>query len=427
LGKKPALFVDMIRRQSLFSTICGGLLLITASFSSAVILFSTGDPAQNTTEPTGLLTGSGWQYQGNFGGFLGTPIDPHHFITVQHIGVASTFVYQGANYTVVQWFDDTESDLRIFEVAETFPNYAPLYSRSDELGRSLVVFGRGTQRGDPVWVAGTPHGWLWGASDGVQRWGESQVNQLQGNYLYCTFDQAAGPNEADLSSGDSGGAAFTNDHGTWKLVGIHYGVDGPFANNPGDPTYFAALFDMRGIFDSTLGYVVSGSAPVPSGFYSIRISQRLAWIVSIVPAAAPAPTPTPTPAPTPSPSSGLAQMTNPQPGSTLTGARATFSWSAGNASAYKLFVGTSPGLSNIYNSGKLYARSATVATLPTNGSTIYVRLLSLVRSTWQSIDYTYTAASAASSTPTPAPTIGPSPTATPTATPRPSPPDRGGN
>jgi hypothetical protein len=411
--------------------ITAGLLLISAALAPGVILLSTGDPTQNTTAPTGLLSGSGWQYEGTFGSFLGTAIDPKHFITVQHIGVASTFFYQGANYTIVQWFDDPQSDLRIFEVAETFPTYAPLYSRGDELGRNVVVFGRGTQRGDALFVGGTLHGWLWGASDGVQRWGESQVSQLQGTYLYCTFDQVTGgPNEAHLSSGDSGGAVFITDNGVWKLAGLHYGVDGPFAITPGDPTFNACLFDMRGLFDSTLGRVISGTAPVPSGFYSIRISERLSWIVSIVPAAAPPPTPTPTPTPVPSPtpSTAAAQMIAPKAGSTLSGASTTFTWSAGSASAYKLYVGTSPGLSNIYTSGKVFVRSATVGNLPTNGSTVYVRLLSLVRYTWQSFDYTYSTFSAASSTPTPTPAPSPTstPAATPTATPRATPPERGG-
>jgi len=419
--RSPSGFVlaaNQLRRR--FLRVTGtGLFLITVSVAPAVILLSTGDPTQNTTVPTGLLAGSGWQFEGSLGSFLGTPIDSHHFITVQHIGVPSnTFVYQGANYTIVQWFDDTQSDLRIFEVAETFPTYAPLYPRADELGRSLVVFGRGTQRGDPVWVAGTLRGWLWGASDGVQRWGESQVNQLQGVFLYCTFNLVAGPNEANLSTGDSGGAAFTNDGGTWKLVGIHYGVDGPFANNPGDPTFYAALFDIRGLFDSTLGLVVSGSAPIPSGFYSIRISQRLPWIVTIAPNAAPPPPP-PTPTPTP-PSSASAQMTSPAPGSTLPGPKTTFSWSAGsNASAYKLWIGPALGLSNIYSSGRISSLSATALGLPINGSKIYVRLSSLIGSTWQSTDYTYTAYSAASSSPTP--------TATPSASPAPSGTPHGGH
>ena len=403
------------RAPHMLRILIAAAFLITFSLASAVILISTGDPTQNTTEPTGLLTGSGWQYEGSFGSFLGTAIDPHHFITVQHIGIPSnTFVYQGANYTIVQSFDDTESDLRIFEVAETFPSYAPLYSRTDELGQSLVVIGRGTQRGDPVLISGIVHGWYWGGSDGVQRWGESQVSKLQGNYLYCTFNQVAGPNEADLSSGDSGGAAFINDSGVWKLAGIHYGVDGPFLINSGDTPFYACLFDMRGMFDSTTGYVIAGTNPVPSGFYSIRISERLSWIVGIVPLAAPPPTPTPTPTPPPAPSStpgtSIAQMISPLPGSTLSSARATFTWSAGSASSYKLIVGTAPGLSNIYGSGKVSARSATVRTLPTNGSTVYVRLSSLARSTWKWNDYTFTASTGApSSTPTPTPRPGGTP------------------
>lgn len=402
---------NRIRRVSA-RLLVAGLFLITFSLAPAVILLSTGDPAQNTTEPTGLLAGSGWQFEGSFGSFLGTPIDAHHFITVQHIGVPSqTFVYRGANYTIVQWFDDTQSDLRIYEVAETFPAYAPLYPRLDERSRSLVVFGRGTQRGDPVLESGIIRGWSWGSSDGVQRWGESQVDQLQGVYLYCSFHQNAGPNEAALSMGDSGGAAFTNDNGTWKLIGIHYGVDGPFANNAGDPTFYAALFDVRGLFDSSRGFVVSGTAPVPSGFYSIRIAERLSWIVSIVPAAAPPPSPTPTPNAGPA----LAQMTSPAPGSTLLGPQVTFSWGAGSASYYKLWIGTASRLYNLYNSGKTTARSVTVGNLPINGAKVYVRLSSLMGSTWKSNSYTYTAYSAASSSPTPTATPAPSPT--PSSTP----------
>jgi len=41
-----------------------------------VILFSTGDPEANITEPAGVLAGSGWQYQGFWGASLGTPIAP---------------------------------------------------------------------------------------------------------------------------------------------------------------------------------------------------------------------------------------------------------------------------------------------------------------------------------------------------------------
>jgi hypothetical protein len=100
-----------------------------------------------------------------------------HFITVKHIGNPSnTFIYRGASYTITQSFDDSMSDLRILEVAETVPNYAPLYSRNDERGQNIVVIGRGTQRGNPIYLGGILRGWEWGIGDQAQRWGENKVS-----------------------------------------------------------------------------------------------------------------------------------------------------------------------------------------------------------------------------------------------------------
>jgi hypothetical protein len=77
--------------------------LIASPRATAVLLFSTADPSANTTEPTGALMGSGWQYEANFGAFLATAIGPNHFITVKHIGNPSnTFIYRGASYTITQ-------------------------------------------------------------------------------------------------------------------------------------------------------------------------------------------------------------------------------------------------------------------------------------------------------------------------------------
>ncbi|HEY2124595.1 MAG TPA: hypothetical protein VGG94_03940 [Chthoniobacterales bacterium] len=280
---KATILPGMIRLNLLRASRLAAALFLAPSAGSGVTFISTSDPAFNTTAPTGTLAGSGWQYEASFGPFLATAIGPHHFLTAQHIGVpANIFLYQGANYTIVRSYDDPGSDLRIFEVAETLPAFVPLYSRSDEAGRGLVVIGRGTRRGDPVYVANALAGWQWGNPDEVQRWGESQVTQANGLFLYATFDQNGQPNESDLSSGDSGGAVFINDGGVWKVAGINYGVDGPFATTAGGPVFYATLFDMRGLFDSTLGRVVTGSGPVPSGFYAVRTSMELAWIRSIV-------------------------------------------------------------------------------------------------------------------------------------------------
>jgi len=87
-----------------------------------------------------------------------------------------------------------------------------------------------------------------------------------------------------------------------------------------------------------------------------------------------------------------ATITNPAAGSVLTGASATFQWSAGSCvSAYTLSIGTSAGATDIYSANQGTNQSVTVNSLPTNGSTLYVRLTSTINGSPQSNDYTYTA------------------------------------
>jgi len=82
-------------------------LAVAASFAvmafgnvHAVVFFSTGDPAKNITAPGGPLAGSGWQFQGEWGATLGTPIAPNYFITASHIGgtEGDSFVFSGSTY-----------------------------------------------------------------------------------------------------------------------------------------------------------------------------------------------------------------------------------------------------------------------------------------------------------------------------------------
>ncbi len=69
----------------------------------------------------------------------------------------------------------------------------------------------------------------------------------------------------------------------------------------------------------------------------------------------------------------------------------TFNWSAGSATAYFLFVGSSMHTADIFNSGEVHALSATVNNIPTDGRTIFVTLGSQVNGHWTTNDYTYTA------------------------------------
>ena len=295
-----------------FPAFVAAWVLIAAIFYVApvqgVIFLSTADPEHNATPPGGELAGSGWDLQGSWGAFLGTPIGAQYFITAKHFGgaVGGLFSLHGVAYDTVAFYDDPESDLRVWKIRGRFPAFAELYSRSDEVGKSLVVFGRGTQRGDEVFRSGLTgsalKGWRWGVADGRMRWGENQVGGIArqnlgamtggtasvlepSESLQIPFDSRGGPNEAHLSAGDSGGGVFIQDGAAWKLAGINYVVDGPYNTTVDGAGFQAALFDEGGLFKGGEGKwtrIPNSIADIPSSFYATRISARLTWINGVL-------------------------------------------------------------------------------------------------------------------------------------------------
>jgi hypothetical protein len=272
------------------------LLPVTAA--QAVLLYSTGDPAYNTNAPTRSLTNSGWQYQGGWVGYSGTVISSNCFITTKHVGgaVGDVFLFQGVAYPARAAYDDPDSALRIWQVDGWFPTNAPLYAKRKERGKSVVVIGRGTLRGAEVRLNNKLKGWEWGEIDGVQRWGQNKVAASQdggvgvGEVLRMAFNAGA-RNEAQLSTGDSGGAIFIKDGRIFKLAGINYGVDGPYNTTNSGAGFQAALFDQRGFYvrDGLGGWMLvpSRGGKIPSAFYATRISSRIDWINSVLAEAAP--------------------------------------------------------------------------------------------------------------------------------------------
>jgi hypothetical protein len=296
-----------------------------------VILFGSADPEYNTSAPEGLLSGSGWQYQGTWGGFLGTPVASQFFAAARHVGgsIGQVFEFNGVSYRTVAFYDDPETDLRLWKVDGVFPAWAPLYSGADEAGKTLAVFGRGTQRGDPILVACVQtnystnvvnlkevgitrkeaqsefpgatfrgswmtvitvevatnaylRGWQSGQADGRMRWGTNQVS-FANSFLIAAFDQNAGNSEAYLSSGDSSGGVFVKEDGVWKLAGINYGIQGPFSTCLEGPYFYGAVFDKTGLFEQGMSTPYGDiGQPNPINFYATRISPRLSWIMNII-------------------------------------------------------------------------------------------------------------------------------------------------
>jgi len=92
----------------------------------------------------------------------------------------------------------------------------------------------------------------------------------------------------------------------------------------------------------------------------------------------------------------LTAMISPANGSTLPGSTVTFQWSAGvGVSQYWLYASkVAPGGQDIYSGSQGSNTSKTFTTLPTDGSTIYIRLWSEIGATWKYLDYSYTSAAA---------------------------------
>jgi hypothetical protein len=277
------------------------LALVVVPYVHAVILEGTGNPSYNTNAPTGSLTNSGWQYEGQWYVWLGTPIAPRFFLTAHHVNgnLGDVFVFNGFSYHTVNVFDDPNTDLRIWQVAETFPSYAPLYTKTDEIGKPFVVIGRGTDRGPTVIVGGVTNGWQWGNTNNIERWGENTVSGVHtgvvtgdGNYpsaqlLYAAFQHNGMSNECDLSYNDSGGGMFIQDGGstgTWKLAGINCTVDDSFISTNGvnGSGFNASLMDYFHVYLGGDNNWQLFTQHYAAQFYCTRVSSRISWINSII-------------------------------------------------------------------------------------------------------------------------------------------------
>jgi hypothetical protein len=91
-------------------------------------------------------------------------------------------------------------------------------------------------------------------------------------------------------------------------------------------------------------------------------------------------------------------MVSPAPGTTLSGASQLFTWTAaGSATGYAIYAGSTMGGYDYYAS-LVGGTSQNVTGLPTNGSTVWVRLWTNFASGWQLRDYSYTAGSNSAAT-----------------------------
>jgi hypothetical protein len=141
----------------------------------------------------------------------------------------------------------------------------------------------------------------------------------------------------------------------------------------------ATIYNSGILLSSTTSRTVTGLPLNGSTFY-VRLSYRLnmSWYNKDYAFQA---------------SNAIPALVSPAPGSGLTTYSVTFQWNSNGAmvTEYFLYVGTSAGGDDIYNSGFLSSTitSKTVSGFPENGSLIFVRLWFKINGTWNYKNYLF--------------------------------------
>lgn len=291
----------VVSKFALYGLFTLGLLGIASL--QAVIFSKTDDPEHNTTPPSDPAEAKAWHLQGFWKTCQGTPIAAHWFLTAKHIGgnVGDTFMFRGKAYTAIARVLDPHSDLALWGVSEAFPDFAEFYQDGYEVGKRLLVFGRGEQKGKPVLLNSEVRGWEFGQGGGFLRWGENIVDVLAdneelldediGQLIGAGFNREGLPSEAALSPCDSGGGMFLLEDDVWKLAAVTYGAGGEYKRTETGESFIANMLDQGGFFllqgedeeeEEIWEFIDDETFDIPSGIWGTRISYRLDWINSII-------------------------------------------------------------------------------------------------------------------------------------------------
>lgn len=275
-------------------SLLGLSILLIFGTSQAQAIITVGGEGRLLAPPVGTYKSSGVQFTGDWGNFVGTAVGPHHFLTAVHVGggVGDEFVLNGEKYAAESVATIPGTDLALWRVKGTFRQWAQIYTKGDEVGKEIILYGRGCQRGRSFVHDGVVKGWLWGGEDGQLSWGRNRVDgtaTIPGNQgvLVFDFDRNSGDEEGTVGKGDSGGGVFLQDGTEWKLAGVNYASGGQYSRVPsGEKPFMAALFDTRDLYQNRNGRweILDPGAPVGDGTFAFasRVSSHASEIQAIV-------------------------------------------------------------------------------------------------------------------------------------------------
>ncbi len=295
----------------------GVLLVALLSFSgtASALIIASGDGSGNTTAPVDDpgFANIGRRIPGQGAGtfiYLGNK----KVLTAAHIGIADvvfggvTYSAVGGSSTQLQNPDTSLTDLVIFEIA-TDPGLPTLnISQSAPTnGSALVMVGAGLGRATTetyydvdmtnpaswAWNPGTAgshnfSGFAYSGSTTV-RWGSNALasndfdftlpnGPVQG--MLTIFDEGGSPDEAQASTGDSGGAIFYKNTSTnqWELSGLMLatGSPGSWSNVPSQ----TAIYDQATLLADLSAYrgQIVAAVPEPASLLMLALGLPALWV-----------------------------------------------------------------------------------------------------------------------------------------------------
>jgi hypothetical protein len=234
-------------RRSLPVALCVACAVsVSPAPAARAVLIDSGDGTGNTSAPPDDF---GWDYVGRRGGLTAVYLGDGWVLTANHVA-SGPVVIEGVSYEMIASTsvrldngDGTYADLKVVGLAGV-PPLPPLPIRSAPLssGTPVVMVGNGRDRGAST-VPCDPNGppppgplggyeWL---TTKTLRWGTNEIdgllafddpsNSLNTEVFFTSFDQGATPDEAQATTGDSGGAIFIDNGSEWELAGIMIAVD----------------------------------------------------------------------------------------------------------------------------------------------------------------------------------------------------------
>jgi hypothetical protein len=282
---------------------------VSARPARAVVIDRVNAGSANTTAPA---DDPGWNNVGGIGIGAGVYLGFGWVLTADHIGSGAGITLGGVTYTMAPGTGhqltnagasgkSTLTDLYMFQLQGALPNLPAIRiaSMAPANGGTVTMIGRGSVQAANLtyWnVNDSSTPWVWTettaafATDagykttggGTMRWGTNAIDytdwfnaETDVFGLGTTFDPGVSNNEAQVVVGDSGGAVFVKQAGTWSLAGIIIATD-TWPDQPGG--YSTAVYG-NGSYFADLSYyrpqIMALAVPEPAAMTQLLAASGI--------------------------------------------------------------------------------------------------------------------------------------------------------